>query len=192
MQKNNDITYNVMAESTNLNEYLIYEKGEYLVEYMRLAQLIKLENDLINEATTEASRKLSEDTKLLDQKYNEIAKAKFLPLLEEGNKEEAMKIASNELAPLASQLLDKIEEAKVYRISTVVKAMGIANNATKLTKRVAAFVGLLVTILGSIIGVYAAKRITNEVSRDIMSRKKLEKQLKEQVDYAEFTFQNGP
>ena len=193
MQKNNDITYNVMAESTNLNNYLIYEKEEYLVEYMRLAQLnAKLEDDLINEATTEASRKLSKDTKLLDQKYNEIAKVKFLPLLKEGNKDEAMKVASNELEPLASQLMDKIEEAKVYRISTIVKAMGIANNATKLAKKVAAFVGLLVTILGSIIGVYAAKRITDGVSIDIMSRKRLEKQLKEQVDYAELLFKTVP
>jgi len=152
MQKNNDITYNVMAESSNLKDYLIFGKEEYLAEYLRLAQLNPiLVDDLIDQAKTETSRKLSEDTKILDQNYNKIVNAKFLPLIKEGNKEEAMKVASNELAPLASQLLDKIEEAKVYRIGTVVKAIDTANNATILVKKVGVFVAILVTILGIII-----------------------------------------
>jgi len=193
MQKNNDITYNIIGESSSLKDYLIYGKEEYLVEYIRLTQLNpKLEDDLINQATTETSRKLSEDTKVLDQKYNEIVNSKFLPLLKEGNREEAMKVASNELAPLASQLLDKIEEAKVYRIGTVVKAMDTANNATKLVKKVAIFVAILVTILGIIIGLFASKRITAWVARDISNRKRLEKQLKEQVEYAELLFKTVP
>jgi len=193
MQANNDITYNAVTESSNLRDYLLYGNEQYLVEYKRLAQLNpKIEDDLINQATTETSRKLSEDTKVLDQKYIQIANTKLIPLLKVGNKEEAMKVASNELAPIESQLLAKIEEARVYRFAAVVKAMDTANNSSELAKIVAVFVAILVTILGIIIGLFASNRITAWVTMDITNRKKLEKQLKEQVEYAELLFKTVP
>jgi len=193
MQINNDIIYNALTESSNLRDYLLYGDEQYRVEYERIAQLNpKLEDNLINQATTETSRKLSADTKALDQQYTLIANTKVIPLLSEGNKEAAMQIASNELAPIEDQLLAKIEEAKVYRITTVSKAMDTANKASKLAEIVAVCVAILVTILGIIIGLLASNRITAWVTRDIANRKRLEKQLKEQVEYAELLFKTVP
>jgi PAS domain S-box-containing protein len=193
MQMNNDITYNALTESSNLRDYLLYGDEQYRVEFERIAQLNpKLEDDLINQATTETSRKLSADTKALDQKYTLIANTKLIPLLKEGNKVAALEVASNELAPIEDQLLAKIGEAKVYRITSVSNAMDTANKASKLAEIVAVFVAILVTILGIIIGLFASNRITAWVTRDITNRKRLEKQLKEQVKYAELLFKTVP
>ncbi|TGE33696.1 methyl-accepting chemotaxis protein [Desulfosporosinus sp. Sb-LF] len=161
MQVNNDIAYNAVAESSNLRAYLLYGKEQYLNEYKRLAELnVKLEDELIRDAVTEASRKLSTDTKVLDQKYTEIVNTKFMPLLKAGNKQAAVEVAMNELAPQASTLLAKIDEAKSYRINTIALAMNNTNNATKLAKEASVLAAVLVAILGIVIGLFAAHRIT--------------------------------
>ena len=161
MQKNNDIAYNAVSESSNLRAYMLYGNEKYLDEFKRLTELnVQLEDDLINQAMTDESRKLSEDTKMLDQKYIEIANKKLIPLLKAGNRDAAMQVASNELAPLASQLLAKVDEAKIYRINTVQKALDDTYDATLLAKRVAVVSGILIAILGVLIGLFAARKIT--------------------------------
>lgn len=161
MQTNNDIAYNAVAESSNLRAYLLYGEEKYLNEYKRLAALnAKLEDVLINEATSEASRKLSVDTKALDEKYAEIVDKRFLPMLKAGNKEAALEIAKNELAPQASQMLARVDEAKTYRINTVNQAMDATYYASRLAREVAIVASVLVAILGILIGLFAARKIT--------------------------------
>jgi len=164
MQTNNDIAFNTVAEASNLRAYLLYGKEQYLNEYKRLVDLNgKLEDVLISEATSEASRKLSVDTKALDGRYAEVVAKKFLPLLKAGNKDAAMEIAVNELAPLGSQLLDKVEEAKIYRVGTINQAMDDTYNGAKLVKTVAIAASVLVAILGILIGLMVARRIATPI-----------------------------
>jgi Methyl-accepting chemotaxis protein len=173
MQKNNDIANNAVAESSNLRAYMLYGKEQYLTEYKRLANLnAKLEDELIQDATTETSRKLSADTRALDEKYVKLADEKFIPLLQAGNKGAAMEIAVNELAPLANQLLAKVDEAKAYRISTVSQAMDDTYMASKLAKEAAILAAILVAILGILIGLFAARKITAPVKilQDVMAQ----------------------
>lgn len=161
MQTNNDIAYNAMAESSNLRAYLLYGEEKYLDEYKRLADLnSKLEEELINEATSETSRKLAVDTKALDEKYGEIVKTKFLPLIKAGDKEAALEVAKNELAPQAGQLLAKVDEAKAYRINTVSQALDGAYNASKLAQEAGIAASVLVALLGILIGLFASRQIT--------------------------------
>jgi len=161
MQKNNDLAYNAVAEASNVRAYLLYGKEQYLVEYKRLADLdVKLEDELIKDATTEETRKLSLDIKALNGKYVDITDNKLIPLLKAGNKDAAMDVATNELAPLGSQVLAKVDEAKTARIKTINQAMEDTNNASKLAKMVAIAASALVAILGILIGLYAARKIT--------------------------------
>ena len=161
MQTNNEIAYNAAAESSNIRAYLLYGEEKYFNEFQRLADLnAKLEDELINNATSEASRKLSVDTKTQDEKYSEIVAKQLIPLLKIGNKDAAIQIAQNELAQQASQLLSKIDEAKTYRISTINQAMDATNNASKQAKMAATVAAVLVAILGIIIGLFAAGKIT--------------------------------
>lgn len=164
MQKNNDIAYNAALESSNLRAYLLYGEEQYLNEYYRLAQLnAKLEEELVNDAVLNTSRQLALDTKALDQKYGEIVNTKFLPLLKAGDRDSALQIAVNELAPQSSQLLAKIEEAKNWRIGTVNQVVNDTYNDTKLARKAASLVAVLVAILGILIGILAARRITSPV-----------------------------
>ncbi|MDR3600275.1 MAG: methyl-accepting chemotaxis protein [Desulfosporosinus sp.] len=161
MQTNNDIAYNAVAESSDIRAYLLYGEEKYFNDYLRLADVnAKLEDLLINEATSDASRKLSVDTKALDGNYAKIVAEKFLPLLKAGQKEAALEIAINELAPQASLMLAKVDEAKTYRIETVTQAMETADKASKLTKRVGIVAAVLVAMLGILIGLVAAFKIT--------------------------------
>ena len=164
MQTNNEIAYNAAAESSNIRAYLLYGDEKYFNEFQRLADLnAKLEDDLINNATSEASQKLSVDTKVLDGKYAEIVAKQLIPLLKAGNKDAAIQIAQNELAQQASQMLAKVGEAKTYRISTVNQAMNATDNASKQAKMAAIVAAVLVAILGIIIGLFAANKITGPI-----------------------------
>jgi methyl-accepting chemotaxis protein len=164
LQINNDIAYNALAEASDLRAYFLYGKDQYLDEYKRIADSnVKLEDSLIKDATTEETRKLSLDIKALNGKYVDITDNKLIPLLKAGNKDAAMEIAINELAPLSSQLLAKVDEAKTSRIKTIDQAMEDTYTASKQARMVAVIAAVLVAILGILIGLFAARKITSPI-----------------------------
>jgi len=161
MQKNNDLAYNAVAQASNVRAYLLYGEEQYLDEYKKLADLnVKLEDELIKDATTEETRNLTNDIKALNEKYVDITNNKLIPLLRAGNKDEAMEVAVNELAPLGSQVLAKIEESKTLRFSTINLAMDNTYNATNKAKLVVIVAAILVAIIGILIAMFAARKIT--------------------------------
>ncbi|MDR3539505.1 MAG: methyl-accepting chemotaxis protein [Desulfosporosinus sp.] len=161
LQKTNDLAYNAVAEASNVRAYLLYGKEEYLVEYKRLADLnVKLEDELIKDSTSEETRKLTQDIKALNDKYVDITDNQLIPLMKAGNKEAAMAIATNELAPLGGQVLAKAEDEKASRIKTINQAMEDTYHASKLAIMVAIIALVLVAILGILIGLFAARKIT--------------------------------
>ena len=161
MQKNNDLAYNAVAQASNVRAYLLYGEEQYLDEYKKLADLnVKLEDELIKDATTEETRNLTNDIKALNEKYVDITNDKLIPLLRAGNKDAAMEVAVNELAPLGSQVLAKIEESKTLRFSTINLAMDNTYNATNKAKLVVIVAAILVAIIGILIAMFAARKIT--------------------------------
>jgi len=161
LEKTNDIAYNATAEASNVRAYLLYGKEEYLTEYKRLADSnAKLENELVKEARTEDTRILSVDIKALNDKYSEITEQKVVPLFKAGNKDAAMGIVIDELAPLSSQMSAKVVEAKTYQNNVIAQVMNDTYNTTKQAKMVAIIAAVLVAILGVLIGLFAARKIT--------------------------------
>ena len=161
LEKNNEIAYNALGQSSNVRAYLLYGKEQYLTEYRRLADLnAKLEDELIKEARTEDARILSVEIKALNVQYSKGTEEKLIPLLQAGNKEGAMEIAVKELAPIGNQMNAKLVEAKTYRNNAIRQAMDDTYNATKQAKIVAIVAAVLVAILGILIGLFAARKIT--------------------------------
>lgn len=161
LEKNNDIAYNALGQSSNLRGYLLYGKEQYVTEYRRLAALnVKLEDELINEARTEEARVLAREIKTLNDQYSKGAEEKLIPLMQAGNKEGAMDFAVTELAPLGAKMIAKIDEAKTYRKNAINLAMDDTYNATKLAKMAAIVAAFLVALLGILIGLLAARKIT--------------------------------
>lgn len=164
LEKNNDIAYYALGQSSNLRAYLLYGQEQYLAEYRRLAGLnAKLEDELIKEARTEEARVLSVEIKELNDQYSKGAEEKLIPMVQAGNIEGAMEYAVKVLAPLGNQMNAKLEEAKTYRKNVINVAMDDTYNVTKQAKLVAISSSILVTILGILIGLIAARRITNPI-----------------------------
>jgi len=164
LEKTNDIAYNVLGESYNIKAYLLYGTDQYLNEFKRLADMnAKLEEELIKEARTEDSHSLAIDIKALNDQYTKGDDEKIIPLWKAGNKDAAMDIATNELAPLATQLIDKVNQAKTTENNTINQAMDNTYNATKQAKMVAIGAAVLVAILGILIGLFAARKITTPI-----------------------------
>ncbi|AET66390.1 methyl-accepting chemotaxis protein [Desulfosporosinus orientis DSM 765] len=164
LEKNNEIAYNALAQSSNLRGYILYGQEQYLNEYRRLAELnAKLEEELINEARTEESRVLSVQIKELNDQYAKGAEDKLIPLLKAGKKAEAMEVAVKELAPLGNQMNAKLVEARTYRKDAISLAMEDTFNITKEAKLVSIGAAVLVAVLGILIGLFAARRITSPI-----------------------------
>jgi len=164
LEKNNDIAYNALGQSSNLRAYLLYGKEQYLTEYRRLADLnAKLGDEFITEARTEEERNLSVEIKALNDQYSKGAEEKLIPLLQAGNKEGAMEVAVQELAPLGNQMNAKLEEAKTFRKDAINLAMNETYNVTRLAKMIAIASAILVALLGILIGLLAARKITTPI-----------------------------
>ncbi|MDR3599567.1 MAG: methyl-accepting chemotaxis protein [Desulfosporosinus sp.] len=161
LEKNTDIAYNVLGESYNIKAYLLYGTEQYLDEFRRLAATnAKLEDELITEAHTDEIHTLSVNIKTLNDKYSKDDEEKLIPLWKQGNKDAAMEIATNELAPLASQLIAKVDDAKTSQNKVINQAMDDAYAATKQAEMVAIVAAVLVAMLGILIGLVAARKVT--------------------------------
>jgi len=161
LEKINDIAYNALGESYNIKAYLLYGTDQYLAEYRRLAEAnAKLEDELVKEARTEEARVLAVNIKALNDQYSKGDEDKLIPLWQQGNKDAAMDVATKELAPLATQLIAKVNETKTSQKNEINQAMNDTDNVTKLAKEVAIISAVLAAMLGIIIGLYAAQKIT--------------------------------
>ena len=173
LEKTNDIAYNVLGESYNMKGYLLYGTDQYLNEFTRLADLnAKLEDELIKEARTEDTRLISVEIKALNDQYSKGDEEKLIPLWKAGNKDAAMEIAVKELAPLATQLIAKVNESKTNQQNQINLTMDETYNVTKQAKMVAIISAILVAFLGILIGLFAARKITTpiKVLQGLMAR----------------------
>lgn len=159
-----EIAYNAAVETANIRAYYIYGDERYLSEFKRVAELnAKLEEAMIASARTEASKKLISEIKALDDKYAEVAEQKVVAAIKAGNKEAAMQALVNELAPLATELLAKVDEAKQARKVSIENAVtGSIANAQK-TKSAAIIAAILTAIAGIVVGLLAARKITQPI-----------------------------
>jgi methyl-accepting chemotaxis protein len=161
LEKTSEVAYNALGESYNLKADLLYGKDEYLAEYKRLSESnAKLEGELVNGARSDEERGYYVNIKALNDKYSQISNEKLIPLLKAGNKDGAMGVASVELAPLATQLISKINEVETLQNNAITQAMDTTNNATTQAKQVAIIAACLAALLGIVIGLLAAKKIT--------------------------------
>lgn len=164
LETNNDIANNVLSQSSNLRAYLLYGQEQYLTEYRKLVDSNKrLIDELIADARTEESRNLALELKDLNDQYTKGAEEKFIPSFQAGDKNGAMEIAVKELAPLGTQINAKLEELKAYRKNSIGLAMQNTYNVTEQARMVAIVSAILVALLGVLIGLFAARKITTPI-----------------------------
>jgi len=171
LEKVNEIAFNAMAKTANVRAYFIYGDERYLAEFKRVAAAnSKLEEEMINQAQTEVVRRLLTEVKTLDDKYSEVAEKKVIAFIKQGNKEAAMQGFVTALAPAANELLAKIDEAEKVQKDSIEQAIAAAVSNAKHSKVVAITAAGVAILVGVIIGVLAARKITRPIHelRDLM------------------------
>ncbi|CQR70209.1 Methyl-accepting chemotaxis protein McpA [Sporomusa ovata DSM 2662] len=164
LEKVNEIAFNAMAKTANARAYFIYGDERYLVEFRRVtAANGSLEEEMINQAQTEVVRRLLTEVKILDDKYSEVAEKKVIAFIKQGKKEAAMQGFVTELAPAANELLAKIKEAEKVQKDSIEQAITTTVSNAKHSKVVAITAAGVAILVGIIIGLLAARKITRPI-----------------------------
>ncbi|SMD12230.1 methyl-accepting chemotaxis protein [Sporomusa malonica] len=160
----NEIAFNAMAKTANARAYFIYGDERYANEFRRVAGLnVKLEEEMIGQARTDATRQLITEIKVLDDKYTEVAEKKVIASVKAGDKEAAMRALVNELAPLAGELIAKIDDAEKAQKASIEQAVAATVANAQHAKSTAVAVATLATVAGIVVALFAARRITKPI-----------------------------
>jgi methyl-accepting chemotaxis protein len=164
--KTSQINKNAADQVAILRGYYITKDPQMLTDYKKAADANeKIELDLINSARSSGARQLASEIKSLEDKYQEIAEKKFIPLVQAGKQEEMQQVMRQELVPAAKALVDKLNEAQEFRNKIINEAMQEATSNAHHAKTVAVGAALSAALLGMVIGFFAARSIARPVNQ---------------------------
>ena len=162
--KTTDMTYNAMEKVAQINGYLLTGSDDNVKEYAQLAKVNKeIETELLSIMRTEKGKKLTGELLKLDNEFNEIVEKKIIPLKKAGKEQEALSVRTNELAPAALVLAQKMEEYKIYRQDFLKGVFNRTIDGATATRTAVILSMILSVILGILIGVFAARSIVKPV-----------------------------
>ncbi len=162
----NDITYNATAQVAYLRGWFIYGDRQFYDSWQQASKASTAsEEELIKVSVVSAEgRKHAEDTKALDSKYTELAEKKFVPLLQAGKRDEALKVMSEEMGPIAKALDAQLVEHTKFRTKQINNALDGAVANARQAKMAAIIAAVFATIIGIVIGFLAARSISRPVN----------------------------
>lgn len=163
--KTNIVNNNVSDQIANLRGYYIYKDQQMLSDYKRIAdENAKIEEELIRTSIKAEAKQLISQVKELDDKYSEVADKKFIPLLQAGKQEEALKTLA-EMAQIGRALNNKIGEYQSFRDKEITEALNQTVASSYKARIVAIFAAIFAAILGIGIGFFAARSIARPVNQ---------------------------
>lgn len=181
--KTNEITYNASAQISYLRGWFITGDPQLLANWKKVSDASTAgEEELIKLSVTEEGRKITKATKTLDDKYTDIAEKRFVPLVQAGKRDEALKVMSEELTPIAKELDSQLVEHTKFRVAQIQRAIDESVDDAKEAKTGAFFAAIFAAILGIAIGFFAARSIARPVNQlAAVAAKVAEGDLREQV-----------
>lgn len=163
--KTTDITYYATAQVAFLRGWVTSGDPRMLAEWKKASDAsTAIEEELLKMSITEEGRKSAAATKALDDKYTALAEKKFVPLMQAGNREEAVRVLNEEMQPLAVALNAQLQEQSKFRIKQINSAFDEAVAETQDAKNAAIFAAIFSAVLGIIIGFLAARSIARPVN----------------------------
>lgn len=164
-----DISRNIENEFASLRGFLLSGDQVSLQNYQRVSQENdKLERELQAITRSEAGKKAISELIALEDKYNEVADKKVIPLKQAGKDQEALWIMNGELTEIGRELRKKSQEYMDLREKQIQQAMGTSVSAASSAKATAVVISLLTALLGIGIGYLTARKIASQVKN--MSR----------------------
>ncbi|MDF2874832.1 MAG: Methyl-accepting chemotaxis protein signaling domain protein [Sporomusa sp.] len=164
--KTNEITYNATAQVAYLRGWFIYGDPRFLDSWKKASDAsTATEEDLLKISVVSVEgRKYAEDTKNLDGKYTELAEKKFVPMIQAGKRDEALKVMTEEMGPIAQALDAQLVEHTKFRAKQINNALDGAVANAQQAKMAAIIAAVFATIIGIAIGFLAARSISRPVN----------------------------
>lgn len=172
--KTSEISYNATAQVAFLQGWFITGDPQMLANWKKTSDTSTTnEEELIKMAVTGEGRKITEATKALDDKYTELAEKKFVPLVQAGRREEALKIMAEEMGPTATALSAQLVEHSKFRVNQINDVIDRAVEDAKSARTAAIVASVLAAILGVVVGFFAARSIANPVNQLVVVAQKV-------------------
>lgn len=114
-QDTNQVITLSIKEVSALRGYIITENDTFWEEFLGYTkEADQLYTKLIAGSMTEKGKKLSQESKELEDAYVEIANNYLLPAVKQGNSDVILNVMNNQLMPADKALSSKLEEYRVY------------------------------------------------------------------------------
>ncbi|WP_144352686.1 methyl-accepting chemotaxis protein [Sporomusa termitida] len=171
----NEITYNATSQVAYLRGWFIYGDRQFYDAWQQASKASTAnEEELIRmSVVSEEGRKHAEETKALDSKYTELAETKFIPLIQAGKRDEALKVMTEEMGPISQQLDAQLIEHTKFRTKQINDALDGAVANARQAETAAIIAAVLATIIGIIIGFLAARSISRPVNALAVAARKV-------------------
>nr|WP_040292516.1 methyl-accepting chemotaxis protein [Acetonema longum] len=171
--KTNRVNNNVSDQMVNLRGYYIYNDPQLFSAYKKLAEENAIiEDELIQTSIKPEAKRLISEVKTLNDKYSETADGKFYPLMQAGQREEALQTLA-EMASIGKSLNAKINEYQAFRNEEITAALNQTVDNARQARTVAIFATVLAAVLGITIGFFAARSIARPVNQLAMMAQKV-------------------
>ncbi|XER15853.1 hypothetical protein SATMO3_61530 [Sporomusa aerivorans] len=164
--KTTEINYFATVQVANLRGWFITGNPTMLDEWKKASNVSTANEEALDKMSlTEEERKLTADTKALDDKYTTLATNKFVPLIQGGRRDEARKVMIEEMGPAAKALNEQLIEHNKFRVQQINTALDEAVNNAREARTAAIVAAVFAAIAGIAIGFLAARSISCPVNQ---------------------------
>ncbi len=162
----NKVAYGAIEQVAYLRGYYITENKDFVTKYTQLSsETDTIEQRQIDTAVTETGKKLSSEVQVLDRAYSSIAESKFLPLLEKGDKEGALKVMKEEMVPAAASLSSKIDELLTFRHEQMSGELESSHRIANTSEEILIILTIILIIISILAGFFISLGISRPVKR---------------------------
>lgn len=164
MQKTYVLASNNGLKVSAIRGFLATGQDSYLSEYDRLEKEdVAIIEELINKAITAQGKKMSQEVKDSNERYNKIVMEKLIPVRRSGNEAEAVRVMVNEVGPVGRENRQKIDEFIQLRDKQI--NGGFEN--LQGTGDKARMTMLVLTAIAIVVGIGTAVYITRSITKPL-------------------------
>ena len=163
MMKVKAVQDNASSEVSNIRAYYMYKDQNFFDAYKKAAdENSKIEEELINDATTEEEKKALTAIRVLGDKFSDITEKEADPLIKAEKNDEALQLLKN-MVPIAKDWNAKLDEYKKQKDDSIANSLDTAVATGYSARLVALIAAIFAAVLGMLIGFFAARSIARPI-----------------------------
>ncbi len=167
LEQLNTIQSNIISQQSNMRGYLFYKMDSFVEQVRQLAEKnTSMIQSLIDTHRDEPSE--NEQYKQLkdyQDQLNDIMLNKVIPLIKEGNIEEATALSTNQGRVLSADINNIINSFKEEKHNMLANIINNTNMEVTSMKRVSLFANILSVLMGMLLGFFMARSISRQIRK---------------------------